>query len=83
MNHETVPRDFKSQKSSAGAYLLKNYLAVLSLKLFSTEEKRIILEQFPFNQKTDYLSLVSITRQMLRPRHKNKAIMRLSSHPSR
>ena len=29
------------------------------------------------------LSLVSITRQTLRPRHKNKAIMRLSSHPSR
>ena len=29
------------------------------------------------------LSLVSITRQMPRPRHKNKAIIRLSSHPSR
>ena len=27
--------------------------------------------------------LVSITRQMPRPRHKNKAIIRLSSHPSR
>ena len=27
-------------------------------------------------------SLVSITRQMRRPRYKNKAIMRLSSHPS-
>ena len=29
------------------------------------------------------LSLVSITRQTPRPRHKNKAIIRLSSHPSR
>ena len=29
------------------------------------------------------LSLVSIARQMPRPRHKNKAIFRLSSHPSR
>ena len=29
------------------------------------------------------LSLVSITQQMLRPRHKNKAIIGLSSHPSR
>ena len=29
------------------------------------------------------LSLVSITRQMPRPRHKHKAIIRLSSHPSR
>ena len=28
------------------------------------------------------LSLVSITRQTLRPRHKSKAIIRLSSHPS-
>ena len=28
------------------------------------------------------LSLVSIARQMPRPRHKNKAIIRLSSHPS-
>ena len=27
--------------------------------------------------------LVSITRQMARPRHMNKAIIRLSSHPSR
>ena len=30
-----------------------------------------------------WLNLVSITRQMPRPRHKNKAIIRLSSHPSR
>ena len=30
-----------------------------------------------------YLSLVSITRQMPRPRHKNKAIIRLTSHPLR
>ena len=29
------------------------------------------------------LGLVSITRQMPKPRHKNKAIIRLSSHPSR
>ena len=29
------------------------------------------------------LGLVSITRQMPRPRHKNKAIIRLNSHPSR
>ena len=29
------------------------------------------------------LGLVSITRQMPRPRHKNKAIIRSSSHPSR
>ena len=29
------------------------------------------------------LGLVSITRQMPRPRHKDKAIIRLSSHPSR
>ena len=29
------------------------------------------------------LSLVSIKRQMPRPRHKNKAIRRLSCHPSR
>ena len=28
------------------------------------------------------LSLVSITRQTPRPRHRNKAIIRLSSHPS-
>ena len=30
-----------------------------------------------------HLSLVSITRQTPRPRHKNKEIRRLSSHPSR
>ena len=29
------------------------------------------------------LGLVSIKQQMPRPRHKNKAIIRLSSHPSR
>ena len=60
MNHETVPRDLKSQYSSAGAHLHKNYSGVLSLKLFSTEWKIVILEQFPFNKKTDCLNLVSI-----------------------
>ena len=36
-----------------------------------------------FYNRYSFLSLVSITRQMPRPRHKNKTIMRLSSHPSR
>ena len=34
-------------------------------------------------KKIKPLGLVSITRQMPRPQHKNKAITRLSSHPSR
>ena len=35
------------------------------------------------NKKRWMLSLVSIKRQTPRQRHKNKAIIRLSSHPSR
>ena len=55
----------------------------------STDQIKTVFELSANLQVTDgnsliplKLSLVSITSQMPRPRHKNKAIMRLSSHPS-
>ena len=51
------------------------------LSLYHTQS--FLFFSVSFKQSLVFLGLVSITRQMSRPRHKNKAIIRLSSHPSR
>ena len=42
----------------------------------------VLTQNWSFSLSKLALSLVSITRQTPRPQHKNKAIIRLSSHPS-